>query len=374
MKTAFRLFSFRGISIRIDLSWLIIFLLVVWSLAAFYYPSQGGFAGWSWGLRIAVAIVTALIFFLSVLLHELAHSLVAQSRSIPVTSITLFIFGGAAAIAEEPKRAGDEFLMAIVGPITSLIIGGIFWAIYFFFGSSWAPLAAVSYWIGLVNILLAGFNLLPGFPLDGGRVLRSIIWAATKNLVKSTRIATYIGRLVGYAMIAYGIFLIFGGLWFNGIWLIFIGWFLENAATQSFRQLTLRIMLKGYKVSELAKKECPVVAPHLTIKELVEEKILPSGLRCFPVLEGGKLVGIVTLKEVKSLNKDAWADKRVSDIMVPNKDVQAVSPNDELGLALQKMVRANINQLPVMEGEEFGGMISRDRVLEFLGILMELGK
>lgn len=374
MKTAFRLFSFRGISIRIDLSWLIIFLLVVWSLAAFYYPSQEGFAAWSWGLRIVVAIVTALIFFLSVLLHELAHSLVAQSRSIPVTSITLFIFGGAAAIAEEPKRAGDEFLIAIVGPIASLIIGGIFWAIYFFFGTSWTPLAAVSYWIGLVNILLAGFNLLPGFPLDGGRVLRSIIWAATKNLVKSTRIATYIGRLVGYAMIAYGIFLIFGGLWFNGIWLIFIGWFLENAATQSFRQLTLRIMLKGYKVSELAKKECPVVAPHLTVKELVEEKILPSGLRCFPVLEGGKLVGIVTLKEVKSLNKDAWADQRVSDIMVPTKDVQAVSPNDELGLALQKMVRANINQLPVMEGEEFGGMISRDRVLEFLGILMELGK
>jgi len=344
----------------------------VWSLAAFYYPSVEEFAGWSLGMRLVVAVVTALIFFLSVLTHEMAHSLVAQSRGIPVTSITLFIFGGAAAIAEEPKSAGDEFLMAIVGPLTSLLIGGVFWGIYYFFGGFWAPLSAVTYWIGLVNLLLAGFNLLPGFPLDGGRVLRSIIWATTKNLVTATRIASNTGRVFGFALIAYGIFLIFGGLWFNGVWLIFIGWFLENAATQSFRELTMRILLKGHKVSEVARKECESITPQTTVHELVEEKILPLGLRCFPVIDKGKMLGIVTLNEVKNLDKGQWGKKKVTEMMVPLAKVQSVRPDDEVGLALQKMVRGNINQLPVLQGDKFVGLISRDRVLEFLGVLMEL--
>ena len=374
MKTSFHLFTFRGIAIRLDLSWLIIFFLVVYSLVAFYYPQETAFAGWPLWERLLVAIFTSLIFFLSVLVHEMAHSIVAQSRGIAVPSITLFIFGGAAAIAEEPKRAIDEFLMASAGPITSLVIGGLFWLIYHFFGDVWAPLAAVSYWIAMVNILLAVFNLLPGFPLDGGRVFRSIIWGATRNLVKSTRIATYVGRGFGYLLIAFGILLIFGGNWFNGIWMVFIGWFLENAATQSYRELALTLSLKGHKVSELVKKECAVVSPKLTVKELVEEQILPKGVRCFPVLEGGRMLGIVTLQEVKHIAKEDWGKNLVSDIMVPAEEVQSVKPNDSLALVMQKMLRANVNQLAVREGDKFLGVVSRDGVLEFLGLLMELKK
>jgi Zn-dependent protease len=374
VKTSFHLFTFRNIAIRIDLSWLIIFFLVVYSLVAFYYPQETLYASWPLWEKLLVALVTSLIFFLSVLVHEMAHSIVAQSRGIAVPSITLFIFGGAAAIAEEPKKAMDEFLMASVGPITSLIIGGLFWLIYYFFGDLWTPLNAVCYWIAMVNILLAVFNLLPGFPLDGGRVLRSIVWGATKNLVKSTRVATYIGRGFGYLLIAFGVLLVFGGNWFNGVWMVFIGWFLENAASQSYRELALTLSLKGHKVSELMRKECPVVSPKLTVKELVEEQILPKGARCFPVIEGGKLLGIVTLQEVKHIAKEDWGKNTISDIMVPAEEVQSVKPSDSLALVMQKMLRANVNQLAVKEGDEFLGVVSRDGVLEFLGLLMELKK
>jgi Zn-dependent protease/predicted transcriptional regulator len=363
-----------GISLRLHYSWFAIFILVTWALAASYFPAE--YPDWSLTTKVAAGIITSLLFFGSVLAHELMHSIVAQRQGLVVKSITLFIFGGVSQIASEPKRAGDEFRMAIAGPLTSLAIGGIFWGIWFWLrgqGGAGEFVGAIAYWLGLINVFLAGFNLIPGFPLDGGRVLRSILWGRSQNLRAATKAASGVGRVIGYMFIFVGIFLIFQGNWFNGLWIAFIGWFLENAAVGSYRQVALQDIVQGHAAGEIMTRDCVTVRPNLSIAQLVNEHMLTSGRRCFPVADDGRLLGMVTIHNVKAIPRDTWDMKTVREAMTPFENLKWVRPDTDLSAVLQILSEGDINQVPVVQDHNVVGMISRDNILSFIDIRSGLG-
>ncbi|MBI5043702.1 MAG: site-2 protease family protein, partial [Nitrospirae bacterium] len=247
-RNSIKLGTILGITIRLDYSWFIIFFLITWSLSAHRLPLL--YPDWPQITYWTIGIITSILFFTSVLIHEMAHSLVARKHGIPVNNITLFIFGGAAQITQEPKQAKDEFMMAFAGPAASLVLSAIFWILYLLLRSLSEPIATIFSWLGSINLMLAIFNFIPGFPLDGGRVLRAIVWGATQDFARATQIAAAIGRGIAFLFIFIGIWMIFGGNWVNGLWIAFIGWFLENAATTSYRQVALKDMLQGHTVKE----------------------------------------------------------------------------------------------------------------------------
>lgn len=363
-----------GIEIRLHWSWFIIFLLVTWLLAGQYFPSVDAYKGWSTATRWVIGVVTSLLFFASVLAHELAHSLVARGAGLQVSSITLFIFGGVSQLTEEPKSAGSEFRMALAGPGTSLLIGGICWGIFFATRhSSASPVAGMTFWLGYINVALAAFNLIPGFPLDGGRVLRSILWWRSKDLRRATRIAALIGRGVGYFFIFGGIALIFLGYWSNGIWLALIGWILENAAVGSYRQMALQDILQGHKVSEVMTRDCQAVPSNIAVETLVNDYILASGRRCFPVVDGGQAMGLVSVHDVRAVERRQWPFKTVREIMTPLAKVKQVRPDDDLSSVMQLLTEQNVNQVPVVAENSVIGMVSRDSLLYFIHLRGELG-
>ncbi|OGN89864.1 MAG: hypothetical protein A2158_05240, partial [Chloroflexi bacterium RBG_13_46_14] len=308
-----------GISLRLHYSWFFIFALVTWSLAAVYFPTTH--PDWSMLLKIGAGLVASVLFFGSVLFHELMHSLVSIHQGTQIQSITLFFLGGVSEMTGEPKTAGDEFRMAAAGPFSSLVLGGLFLGIFFALRTATSQaaqfVAAISYYLGLINILLGVFNLIPGFPLDGGRVLRSLIWWRTRNMQRATKIASNIGRAIGFLFIFGGIWLAFTGNFFNGIWLVLIGWFLETAASGSYRQILIQDMLKGHTASEVMSRDCTVVPPDITVESLVNEHILSSGRRCFPVVSGSHTEGLVTLSNVRSVPRDARKTTLVRDAMTP---------------------------------------------------------
>jgi Zn-dependent protease/predicted transcriptional regulator len=364
-----------GISLRLHYSWFLIFALVTWALAGVYFPSTH--PTWSLSARIAAGLITSVLFFGSVLVHELMHSIVSQRQGIPVQSITLFIFGGVSQITSEPKQPKDEFRMAIVGPLSSLLIGGILLGIYF----GWHHvdtfavqfITAIAYWLGYINLLLGVFNLIPGFPLDGGRVLRSLIWWRSRNLKRATRIASNIGRAVGFIFIFIGIWLIFTGNWVNGIWLALIGWFLESAAVGSYQQLLLQDMLKGHVASEVMSRDCVVIPPDTTIDQLVHGNILTSGRRCFPVVSGSQIMGLMTLHNVNTVPREQWSTETVKEAMTPFDKLKWVPPDEELSSILRILTEDNINQVPVVQNSEIVGMVSRENLLNFVNIRSRLG-
>jgi Zn-dependent protease/CBS domain-containing protein len=354
-----------GIPIRLHYSWFLIFALVTWALAGSYFPSA--YPAWSLPTRIIAGIITSLLFFGSVLAHELMHSVVSQRQGIPVRSITLFIFGGVSQITEEPKQPKDEFRMAIAGPLTSLVIGGILFGIYF----AWRNIdtvtvqfiTAIAFWLGYINLALGVFNLIPGFPLDGGRVFRALLWWRSGNLRSATKISSNIGRVVGLLFIFGGFWFIFTGYWINGIWLALIGWFLESAATGSYRQLMLRDILKGHIASEVMSRDCSVVNPNTTINQLVHENILTSGRRCFPVASNGRVMGLITLHNIKAVPRDLWNVKTVGETMTPFDNLKRVRPDEELSSVLRILTENNINQVPVVQDNSIVGMIGRDNLI-----------
>lgn len=360
-----------GISLRLHYSWFIIFLLVTWTLTAGYFPSY-----WSLANRIAAGIIASLLFFGSVLAHELMHSIIAQHQGIAVQSITLFIFGGVSQITEESRKASDELRMAIAGPLTSLVIGGIFLGIGLWLRGGVGIgefVGAITYWLGFINVLLAAFNLIPGFPLDGGRVLRSLIWWRSHDLRSATKIAANIGRATGYIFIFIGIFLIFQGDWLGGLWVAFIGWFLENAAVGSYRQLALHEVLQGHVASEIMTRDCPTVAPELSLEQLVNEYMLASGRRCFPVVHDNRVLGLVTVHNVKAIPRELWSKKTARDVMTPFDNLKWVRPDTDLSTVLRTLAEEDINQVPVVEDHTVVGMISRDSILSFIDIRSGLG-
>lgn len=360
-----------GIPIRLNYSWFIIFIVVTWALSAGYFHYT--YPGWSLAARVAAGVLTSLLFFGSVLAHELMHSIVAQRAGIPVRSITLFIFGGVSELAEEPKRPGDELRMTLAGPLTSLVLGGICWAIWFGVRNTTSFVTGIAFWLGWINVSLAVFNIIPGFPLDGGRVLRALIWRHTNNLRRATRIAAGIGRIVGYLLVFAGVWLVFQGNWVNGVLLAFMGWFLENAAVGSYRQVALTHTLKGHKVSEVMTRECSMVRPELSIEELVHGYVLNTGRRCFPVTAENRVLGLVTIHNVKAVPRQEWQVRTVKDIMTPLEKLKWVGPEQDLSTVLEMMTESDINQVPVMENGQIVGMIARDNLLNYVAVRGELG-
>jgi CBS domain-containing protein len=291
-----------------------------------------------------------------------------------VRDITLFIFGGAAQISEEPKTAGSEFWMALVGPLTSLVLAAVSGALMLVARSGNAYLYALTSWLARINLSLALFNLIPGFPLDGGRVFRAAVWAITGNLRLATRVASGLGRLVAYGFILWGILQLFGGNWADGLWVAFIGWFLENAAMASYQRLALRDMLAGHTAQEVMTSECSLIPPNLTLDVLVDQVMLPSGQRCFPVQEEGQLHGLVTLPTIARVPRQKWKDTRVQDVMIPRSELKWVSPDAELSEVFDRMTSEDVNQLAVLDGGQLRGMVARDNLLQFIRLRAELGR
>ncbi|NLE77426.1 MAG: CBS domain-containing protein, partial [Chloroflexi bacterium] len=312
-------------------------------------------------------------FFLSVLLHELAHSFVSIKTGVPVRDITLFVFGGAAQISQEPKSALNEFLMAVAGPMTSIALGVLFAAAWVFARFFSEPLAALSLYLAGINVLLGFFNLVPGFPLDGGRVLRSILWGLGGDMKQATRWASLVGRLVAYLMIFAGIWRILGAGSLDGLWWIFLGWFLDNAANSSYQQVATRSMLEGHTVREIMTSECSLLPEGTSLQEVVEGYLLPMGRRCFPVVRGGELQGLLTLHNLKAVPQARWSATPEEQIMTPVAELKSVKPDDGLWAALSLMTEDGVNQLPVMEGGRLVGMLARDHILTFIRTRAELG-
>ncbi len=357
-----------GIELRLHFSWFFIFAIVTWALVIGYFGVVG--ADWELGVRIAAGLITSVLFFGSVLVHELMHSRVALSQGMEVKSIVLFALGGVSQIGSEPRTAGDEFRMAFAGPATSLVLGGVFMGIWYLlvdipgFGYQFA--AAIIFWLGVINLILGVFNLIPGFPLDGGRVLRSIIWQINKDIRKSTRIASNVGRAIGFLFIAGGIWLIFTGNFFNGIWIAIIGWFIQSAASSSYQQLVLQDLLKEHAATEIMNRECTAVDPDISIERLVNENILVSRQRCFPVVENGHIEGLVTLDNVRAVPPGQRSTTTVSQAMVPLDKLKSVRPNDDLSTVMTIMTENDVNQVPVIQGRDIIGMIGRDNLINFI--------
>lgn len=360
-----------GISLVVHYSWFFIFALVTWSLTTGYFPVA--YPDWSLTASIIASLVTSLLFFASVLAHEMMHSIVAKSAGIPVNSITLFIFGGVAEISEEPREPKVELKIALAGPLTSIVLGAFFIGIWLILPAGLEWLIAISFWLGWINLVLAGFNLLPGFPLDGGRVLRSILWWRSGDLNHATRWAANIGRGLGFAFIFGGVWLLISGAFINGLWLAFIGWFLINAATRSYQQSALQHRLQGHKVREIMNRNCTAVPPDISIDRLVNDYFLPLGNRCLVVSEGSRTQGVVSFQNVRALPRRQWAGKTVADVMTPLDKIKQVSPDDDLATVFAVLAEQGINQLPVVENGNIIGMVGRDNLVSFMNTRDGLG-
>ncbi|MGQ9609184.1 MAG: M50 family metallopeptidase [bacterium] len=372
MRNSFQIGKIFGISIRIDYTWFLIFAMVAWSLGMHYFPRM--YASWSPTIYWIMGIITAIIFFISVLAHELAHSLVSKARGVPVNSITLFIFGGVAQISDEPKKPGSEFLMAIAGPITSLMIGAIFGLVYIAAGRARTPIIAMAGWLSGINISVGLFNLIPGFPLDGGRILRAVVWKITGSLRKATRIATGVGRLIAYLFILWGIWRVFSNDWVGGIWIAFIGWFLENAASSSYRQIEFREVLRGLKVKNVMVSNCIKLRKGLTIREMVDSYVLYTVQQCFPVVDDDIVIGIVTLQDIKGIPKDRWETTTIEQAMIPLENMKTISPEDDLFNVLLLMNADQVSQFPVVENNQLLGIVSKDNLINAINVRAELGE
>ncbi len=369
MKGAIRLGSIRGIEIGVHYNWLLIFFLVAWSLAMGYFPQS--YLGWTQLAYWITGVIASILLFVSVLLHELAHSFVAQARGLPVRSITLFIFGGVSNIVREAENPRTEFAMAVVGPLSSLVIAGVFYGLFLVVPNKLDPLAALLSYLALINAFLAVFNLIPGFPLDGGRVLRSIIWGATGNLVKATNIAATVGRLFGWGLIGVGLFQILRGNFLGGLWIAFIGWFLSNAADSSRQETTVQEYLKGFKVKDVMTPNPQTISPGATVLEVVQGIFSQYHRRAVPVARDGKLVGIVTLTNIRGLPQEKWAITPVEAIMT-KAPLQCVSPEDDLARAMALIAEQDVNQVLVCTDSGLVGIISRADIIRHLQYTQEL--
>lgn len=359
-----RLGTLFGFPIQIDASWLIVFLWVTWSLGASYYPQA--YPEWSTLGRWLLAALTSALFFGSVLLHELGHSLVARKQGVPVKDITLYIFGGVAQISKEPRSAKEEVLMAFAGPAVSLALGVLFVVVWVVAMPLWEPVGAVAMYVGLSNLSLGVFNLIPGFPLDGGRVLRAVLWAARDDLLWATQWASRVGQVVSYLFILVGIGQAMLGLWGNGLSLVLIGMFLQTAARSSYVQLTIRNVLAEHVVAEAMSGMCALVPPQLTLDMLVEHYIVRGGQRCFAVSGPQGPVGLLTVHQVRDVPRDQWRDVHVRDVMMPLEDVDSVSPETDLEEAMWHMASDGVNQLPVLRDGELVGMLTREDLVTFI--------
>jgi Zn-dependent protease/CBS domain-containing protein len=368
MRSNIKLGTVSGIEIGLHYSWFIIAALIAFSLGEHFRQVN---RNWSPAEVWITALFTAVLFFVTLLLHELAHSLVAQARGLKVKAITLFALGGVSQIEEDAADAKTEFWVAIAGPIASLIIG--FGCIALAVGVGWRPSAeprtgptAVLVWLGYINVGLGLFNLIPGFPLDGGRVFRAIVWAITKNADRSTRIAARLGQVVAFLFILAGLWSFFGGAGFNGLWTAFIGWFLMDAAQASYAQVDVAAAFRGMRVSEVMSRDCAVVNRGMSLQEFVDTCLLKTGERCFAVEDRGRLVGLITLRDVGAVPRDRWESTTVREAMRPLKELHVITPDTQVSDALKIMAGNDINQLPVVANGALQGIVSRSHLTQLL--------
>lgn len=359
-----------GIPIGLNVSWFLIFLLLTFSLSAGYFPTQYpdlGFVGY-----LILGMITTILFFGSVLAHELGHAFLALRNQIPVNGITLFIFGGVAKISREPRTPGAEFRIAIAGPVVSMALAGLFGLLYLL-EATIPYLAAPAYYLMRINFILAVFNLIPGFPLDGGRVLRSIIWKLSGSYERATRISSIGGQIVAFAFIGFGIFQFFSGQVFNGLWLGLIGWFLQNAAASAYAQVNVQKSLSGVTVSQAMQRDLLTVPPLTPVSYLVEGYVLGAGKTSFLVVDGVQTLGIVTLQEIMAIPQARWRYITAQQIMVPLQRLAKVEADAELLTALEKLSNGETSHLTVMDQDMLVGVLSRDQVLRYLRLRTELG-
>lgn len=368
-KQAIPLGRILGIPIGLDYSWFLIFVLLTWTLAAGYYPAE--FTNWPVAQYWIVGAATAILFFVSVVLHELGHSVVALRYKIPVRSITLFIFGGVAQIGSEPPSAVAEFWIAIAGPIVSFALAGLF-SLLQPVSAGAAPLLALTKYLAYINGTLALFNLIPGFPLDGGRVFRALIWAVTHNLRRATQVAANVGRGIAWLMILAGVWQLLGGN-LGGLWIIFLGWFLKSAAAGQVQQQEIHDLLNGHHVSEAASRNTTAVPANATLQQLVNYYLPGSGQRSFVVERDGEVVGLVTLPRIREVPRTDWPMTTVAQAMIPIAQLKWVRPETDLSAALDEMERDGINQLPVIADHHVVGLLTLDSIVGFLRTMREFG-
>ena len=378
MKAQIKLGRINGIAIGLHYSWFIIAFLIALSLVGHFrqvMPNLGDVAVYS------AAIITAVLFFVTLLLHELAHSLLAKSKGLRVQSITLFALGGVSQIEQESPDAKTEFWVAIVGPLSSLAIGIVCLLLARLAGWGWkqgmeaqTPLPAVLLWLGYINFMLALFNMIPGYPLDGGRVLRAVIWWTNKNAVRATELAARVGQVIAFLFIFFGLYQFFVGKNFGGLWIAFIGWFLLDASRSSYMQTEFMEVLRGRKVADLMDRDCPAVEAHLSVEDFVNQYLLSSGRRCFVVVQDGRLVGLITPNEVKHIERERWNQTSTQSVMRPLSQLRTVTPETPVVQALEMMGREDLNQLPVVSEGQLQGILSRGNIMGFLRTHAELLK
>ncbi len=371
----FRLGSIFGFEIRVDFSWLLIFFLILWTLTVDLFPFN--YPGLDNSTYIVMGTAGTLLFFTSLLLHEISHSLVAKTKDIPVEGITLFAFGGVSRTRMDAETPGDEFQIAVVGPLTSLALSGLF-AIVSYFGQSngWnIAVTGVASYLAWINLVLAIFNLLPGFPLDGGRLFRSTVWKFTNNLKTATRVASIGGRILGFGLIALGFWQLFSPVpnLIGGLWLILIGWFLNNAAANSYRELVLKTMLEGSRVKEVMTLQPETVPADLNLEELMDSYFFNRYYQSFPVIENDRAIGMITLNQVKGVERQKWTQHTVKEMMIPIEENIAIEPQKDMTTALTQMQEARSRRLLVMDNGNLSGIISATDIANWLRRQQEFG-
>ena len=374
MKASIKLGKIAGIEIGLHYSWFIVAALIAFSLGEQFRQVN---PSWGTGRIWIAALLTAVLFFVILLLHELSHSLVAQARGLKVKAITLFALGGVSQIEEDATDAKTEFWVAIAGPVASLVIG--FGCIAVAAGLGWHPsteprtaVTAVLVWLGYINVGLGIFNMIPGFPLDGGRVFRAIVWAITKNVDRSTRIAARVGQVVAFLFIVDGISRFFSGAGVDGLWIAFIGWFLMDAAQSSYAQVEIAAAFRGMRVSEVMSRDCAIVNRGVSLQEFVDTYVLRTGQRCFAVEDRGRFVGLITLRDVGAIPRDRWDSTTVREAMRPLEELHVITPDTQILDALKLMTGNDVNQLPVVANGTLQGIVSRSHLMQLLQARSEL--
>lgn len=364
-----------GVPVNVDVSWFVIFALIVYTLAVGYFPQVN--PGFSPAMNWLGGVLAGLLLFASVLLHELMHSYVAKRNGIGIGGITLFIFGGVSRLTEEPRTPEAELKMALAGPATSFALAAMFWVIAVFGGRRLLGelgFQVVGY-LALINFILGIFNMLPGFPLDGGRVLRAILWGSLNSLDRATRYASWVGQFFGYMFIFSGFvgMLMLRGFFLSGLWLVFIGWFLNNAAQGSYQQLALRKALSGVDVHRVMTADYPHIDPAMNLDDFVHDYLLKYDYSAFPVTRDDDLVGIVTVNEIRDIPRERWRDTSVEEVARPPEEERVIDQNDDAFDALMHMAEGNLGRLLVMHDGKLKGMVTQDSIINIVRTKLQLG-
>jgi Zn-dependent protease/predicted transcriptional regulator len=364
-----------GIDIGLHYSWFIIALLITLSLGTHFGANH---PEWPTSVVWASAVITGFLFFASLLVHELSHALTARARHLPVGAITLFALGGVSRVERESEDPESEFLIGIVGPVTSVLVG--FACLAVGVATGWSPgaepgqpLHAVLVWLGYINFVLAAFNMIPGFPLDGGRVLRAIVWAVTHDARKALRVATRGGQIVAFLFIVWGLLQFFASSNIGGLWIMLIGWFLMSAATATYVRSEAMDLLRDVPASALMTRECPVVEPSTSVDDFVFGHLLRTGRRCFLVADGDRIAGLVTLGDLKSVPRAEWDRTPLARVMRPIAEVRTVSPEAPASEVFETMTAKDVHQVPVVDHGVVRGVVSRGDLMRVLQAKAELG-